>query len=110
MSRYLFKALDGVSATGPGPTLSFQVPTRFDAKVQATFTGSPTSVVIQPEITINGTDFFGIGPGGITSWPGELHDLSCPIAMGYRINILALDGGTDPTVTLLFAIEETSQP
>lgn len=102
--RYVFKALDAVSATGPGPTLFFNAPASITPSWQIVTTGSPSSVAFSLEITLNGTDFtpFSSGSGeGVSGSTGTL-----PMAIGCRANLTTLAGGTSPTATVLLGIEE----
>jgi hypothetical protein len=108
MSRYLFTALNAASSTGPGPTLSFPVPTRLNASAQPIITGAPSDATVHREVTINGTDFILFSDLGNLSSASNTYisGIGTPLVMGYRLNLVSLSGGTSPTVTITMAIEE----
>lgn len=108
MPKYLWKALDGASAAGPGSTLMFQHPVSFnDVYAQTSVVGSPTYQV-GLELTLNGVDFETVpGSDTFSGLDGSyIHLGSVPLIMGFRLNITSFSGSGSPSVTALLAIDE----
>lgn len=119
MSKYLFRALNAVTDTGPGPTLWFQSPTTFhDMAAQVLTTGGASSGFnVAVEVTLNGEDFRAVPVGfppnngnivnqmfGSPVNGGYAHLGPVGLMMGFRLNlILPLSSGS---LTILLAIDQ----
>lgn len=109
----IFKALDAVSATGPGPTFMLDTPKELRITLQTTTTGDPSEVVVDFEATLDGVNFFQnaievhfFAPttGSMNQGPGT------GLILGFRANLKTLSGGTVPTVTVLIAAFDRLTP
>ena len=88
------KSLDAVSATGPGAAIMFDEP-HTNHSLSYSTTGSPTSVAVELEGTIDGTNWFGLFSAGN---PPFGNSIDFPL-LGIRANLTTLVGGVSPTVT-----------
>lgn len=91
-------SLNAATATGVGTTISFDCP-KSNVSMQVVLTGSPTTVSVPLEGTVDGVTFIqlvlfnqGSGNNAIVASSGK------PV-VAVRANLTVLTGGTSPTVT-----------
>lgn len=103
----LLTSLDAVSAVGVGAQTEFDTP-KLSISMQVSFTGSPTSVVVGLEGSVDGQNFVQLrefntsqNSNGdiVTNVPASP---SAPVIVA-RANLITLTGGTSPTVTATIA-------
>ena len=95
----MIKLLDGADATGAGAAVIFRkVPSDFTLQVSTT--GSPTSVVLDIEGSIDdGATWVQLAQHTVASNPDMFHISGKPVNR-IRCNLTTLTGGTAPTVTV----------
>ncbi len=91
------KSLDAATATGAGFAIMFDEP-KANYSLFASWTGSPSSVTIHVEGTIDGDNWFNVDQVSTSATPQILKGGPFPV-IGLRANLTALSGGTSPTVT-----------
>lgn len=91
----MVKSLDVATLVGAGAVASFDVP-KSKFAMQVDVTGSPTSVVVVLEGTIDGVNFF-----SLKTWASgdPVSDINVHVATAIRANLTTLSGGASPTVT-----------
>jgi len=96
----VIKSLDAATSPTVGAAGFFDVPkAKFSMQVEVT--GSPTSISLELDGTIDGVNFFFMG-----QWsPGQafLAVINACVVKGVRANLTSLSGGTSPTVTATIA-------
>jgi hypothetical protein len=95
------KSLDAATSTGPGTLVEFDVPKSiFSMEVVAD--GSPSSVVVTLQGTLDGTHFVTLGTVSLSGNDFNIiHATSVYVAV--RANLTTLSGGSSPTVTATIA-------
>lgn len=103
----LLTSLNAVTATGAGGVLSLHKPLALFA-MQVTYTGSPTNVEVDFEGTLDGINFTRLfvmqnQNGQIGGGPQNGGYAGPYLCIAVRANLIALTGGTSPTVTATIA-------
>lgn len=99
-----FKTLDAVTITGAGNTVIFRsIPV--DWTIQLQHTGAPTSVILDVEGSLNGSDWVQLAQHTATAADDMFH-ISGKGVRYIRGNLTTLSGGTSPTVTVLLEANE----
>lgn len=104
------KSLVAATATGAGQALVFDSPKRAHFGFQISWTGSPSSIEVQLEVTIDGTNWVSIGTftsNGSTPASGAIQTSETGPVMGTRLNLTGLSGGSSPTVSGSIALTDT---
>jgi len=94
------QSLNAVTATGPGAALAFDEP-KSSISMHVTSTGSPSTITVALEYSIDGINWFLARVVSATSGT-TVNDGYGP-ALFARANLTALSGGTLPTVTAWLA-------
>lgn len=95
-----FKLLDAAAATGTSDSITLRkIPSKYS--MQLIVTGSPTTLVVDLEGSLNGTDFIAVVQSTATASGSMTFNVDEPIRY-VRANVTAISGGTTPTVTVLF--------
>lgn len=97
-------SLDAATATGAGTAFDLGVGhAKFGLQVK--HTGSPTSVVVSLEASVNGTDWFSLGTWDSASQGnGDIVFVVDRPVIHIRANLTTLTGGTSPTVSAWMAV------
>ena len=99
-----FRSLDAVTSTGTSDTLIFrQVPETWT--VQTTTTGTPTTVTIDVEGSMDGETFHQVAQHTVSGTGDLFHVVNTPLRY-IRLNLTTLTGGTSPTVTAILEANE----
>lgn len=105
---YFVKSIDGATAVGPGTPIEFDTPRIFvSAAMQIVSTGSPSTLVVNLEISIDGVHYVDVrqvtNPAN-----GEIDGVSNQGACLFvRANLVTLSGGSSPTVDVFLAVVES---
>lgn len=102
---YVLKSLVAATATGAGVALTFDSPRRSHFNYQVSWTGSPSSVVVTLEITVDGTNWVTwatFTSNGTTPPSGSIQGGDIGPIMGARLNLTTLSGGSSPTVSATY--------
>lgn len=103
-------SLIAASATGPGQTITFDVPKSLSG-MQVTVTGSPSDARVDLEGTIDGVNFVRLaswelvsnGDGGIVWGTPTFASSAGAVVTALRANLTSITGGSNPTVTAVLA-------
>lgn len=105
------QSLNAVSSAGPGSAIFFDTPKKV-LSLQVSATGSPTSVDMNLEGSLDGVTFVplwtltGLSPlPQLIPYPRQGSDFLIPV-IAIRANLKAITGGTSPTVSAWVAAED----
>ncbi len=94
-----FKLLAAVTGTGAGTAVPvLNIPTSYG--IQVTFTGSPSTVTVALEGSLNNTNFF-VLDSSTYGTTGDIVFVVDKTVRYMRANLTTLSGGSSPTVTVL---------
>ena len=92
----MFVSLNAVTATGAGSEL--ETPVSENYTIQLKHTGSPTSVIVDVEGSVNGRDWVQVAQHTMAASDDMFHVAGKPLR-NIRLNLTTLSGGSSPTVT-----------
>lgn len=96
-------SLDAAAATGAGDTVRGTAANHFTFQVETT--GSPTTVVIGAEGSLDGTSWTELNEHTVSGTPDMFHIANKPLEY-IRANLKTLTGGTSPTVTVKILVKD----
>lgn len=94
-------SLNAATTTGAGSEIQFDKP-KSDISMQLTITGSPSTVQVDLQGSLDGSTYISINSEYVSSPPSPysifVFSTGKPVA-SVRANVISLSGGTSPTVT-----------
>jgi hypothetical protein len=102
----IFTSLNAATAVGPGAPKTFD-DLQANVTMQVVVTGAPTSFEVDLEVSLDGFNWVAVNNSTHTPWIGTLYPgaMNGMVVLAVRANLVALVGGTSPTVTAIIATE-----